>query len=364
MTRVILENIDKIYAGRHGAAGPHAVRGINLTIGSGQLVTLLGPSGCGKTTTLRMLAGFETPTSGRIFIDDQDITNKPVNQRGIGMVFQSYALFPHMSVRENISFGLNVQQLSRDEIHSRVEDVMDIMALRRFADNAPAQLSGGQQQRVALARTVVTRPRVLLFDEPLSNLDAQLRERMRDELRMLQQRLGITSLYVTHDQNEAMAISDRVIVMNGGVIEQDDAPTNIYARPATAFVAEFMGKANILKAAVETTEEDRPGVRIGGAMLQLDWPGHTLRAGETIDCVIRPEQISIDPTGPVETSVERVVYQGAYVEYGVSIDGQPCNVIDYRYHANGIRSPGETLRLGFGASTPWPLGPTKRHVHT
>ncbi|QDG94480.1 ABC transporter ATP-binding protein (plasmid) [Rhizobium sp. NIBRBAC000502774] len=364
MTRVILENIDKIYAGRNGATGPHAVRGVNLTVESGQLVTLLGPSGCGKTTTLRMLAGFETPTSGRILIDGRDITTKPVNQRGIGMVFQSYALFPHMSVRENISFGLNVQQLSREEIDRRVEDILETMALQPFADNAPARLSGGQQQRVALARTVVTRPRVLLFDEPLSNLDAQLRERMRNELRMLQQRLGITSLYVTHDQNEAMAISDRVIVMNGGVIEQDDAPTNIYARPASAFVAEFMGKANILKAVVETVAPDRPSVRIGGAFLWPDWPDHRLRAGETIDCVIRPEQISIDPAGPVETRVERVVYQGAYVEYSVSIDGQACNVIDYRHHINGIRSSGETLRLGFDASAPWPLASTTRQVHT
>jgi iron(III) transport system ATP-binding protein len=355
MSSVVFKGINKIYPGINGQPGSHAVKALDLTIEAGTLVTLLGPSGCGKTTTLRMLAGFETPTNGQIVLEGRDVTNTPVNKRGIGMVFQSYALFPHMSVRDNIAFGLKVMNVDGAERESRVREVLELMHLAPYADRAPAQLSGGQQQRVALARAVVIQPKVLLFDEPLSNLDAQLRERMRDELRALQQRFGITSLYVTHDQSEAMAISDRVVVMREGVIEQDDAPAAIYARPETAFVAEFMGRANILNANVNRVERDEVMAIIAGAPIVMPRAGQTVSPGQDIPCVIRPEQISIDPNGEVQSIITRVVYQGGYVEYGVRIGDQTCNVIDYRHHMDRIAAVGETLNLSFARTRPWPI---------
>jgi iron(III) transport system ATP-binding protein len=355
MSSVILKGVNKIYPGLDGRTGSHAVKELDLTIEAGSLVTLLGPSGCGKTTTLRMLAGFEIPTSGQIFIDGKDVTTMPVNRRDIGMVFQSYALFPHMTVRENIAFGLQVLKRTPAQIVAKVDEILELMHLVPYADRAPAQLSGGQQQRVALARAVVTEPRVLLFDEPLSNLDAQLREQMRDELRAIQQRLGITSLYVTHDQSEAMAISDRVVVMRNGIIEQDDTPANIYARPRSLFVAEFMGKANILKARIGHVGNGSAQASIGAASIVLPVAGHALSAGDIVDCVIRPEQISIDANGPITAPIQRVVYQGAYVEYAVSIDGHACNVIDYQHHTNQIYSAGQSLQLCLRNAIAWPI---------
>ncbi|ODT47924.1 ABC transporter ATP-binding protein [Devosia sp. 63-57] len=355
MSRVTFKAINKLFPGRNGRPDAHAVRDLDLVIEDGALVTLLGPSGCGKTTTLRMLAGFETPSSGSISIDDRDITTTPVNKRDIGMVFQSYALFPHMSVRENVAFGLKVLKLSSSAINRRVEDILKMMALSQLADRQPSQLSGGQQQRVALARTVVAEPRVLLFDEPLSNLDAQLRERMRDELRQLQQRLGITSLYVTHDQSEAMAISDRVVVMRDGVVEQNGAPQDIYARPATAFVAEFMGKANIVRVKVESVSDTSVRAKLGGA--SVDLPRHVLaiKPGEVIDYVIRPEQMLISETGDIAAVVERAVYQGGFVEYHVTIDGAACTLVDHLYHRHRLHRAGETIRVDIGTAVPWPL---------
>lgn len=359
MSSVVFKSINKVYPGINGQPGSHAVKDLDLTIEAGTLVTLLGPSGCGKTTTLRMLAGFETPTGGQILLEGRDVTNMPVNKRGIGMVFQSYALFPHMSVRDNVAFGLKVMQVERAELGRRVDEVLDLMHLTPYADRAPAQLSGGQQQRVALARAVVIQPKVLLFDEPLSNLDAQLRERMRDELRALQQRFGITSLYVTHDQSEAMAISDRVVVMRDGIIEQDDSPASIYARPRSAFVAEFMGRANILTARVESVSAGEASATIGGARIVLPLGGLSVGAGDQIDCVVRPEQVSIGSVGDVAAEVTRVVYQGGYVEYGVRIDGQSCNVVDYAHHRGTIAAVGQTLQLSFAQAKPWPIASGK-----
>ena len=359
MSRVTLTGLNKIYKGQNGRPDAHAVRDLDLVIEDGEMVTLLGPSGCGKTTTLRMLAGFEIPDTGRILIDDRDITTTPVNQRGIGMVFQSYALFPHMSVRENVAFGLQVLSLPAAEARARVDNILSLMDLGQLAERQPAQLSGGQQQRVALARTVVTEPRVLLFDEPLSNLDAQLRERMRDELRLIQQRLGITSLYVTHDQSEAMAISDRVVVMRGGVIEQDDAPAHIYSRPESAFVAEFMGRANILPLTVEAVECDTITTALGGAKLRLPLHGRSAAVGGRIDYVLRPEQIRLDPAGAVTAEVERVVFQGAFTEYQLRLDGRPCTVLDWLHHSRAPHAAGQVVRLSLDTADPWPL-PTQR----
>ena len=228
---VVLKEITKIFQQPDTGKDFVAVDHINLNIQDGEMVTLLGPSGCGKTTTLRMISGFEYPTSGSVFIGERDVAKIPPNKRGISMVFQSYALFPHLNIWENVAYGLKVAKVSQDEVVRRTNAVMELMQLTGMERRFPNQLSGGQQQRVALARAVVIEPSVLLFDEPLSNLDAKLRESMRDELRALQKRLGITSLYVTHDQSEAMAISDRVVIMKDGVICQQGTPTEIYEQP-------------------------------------------------------------------------------------------------------------------------------------
>ena len=241
----------------------------SLNVEQGELLSLLGPSGCGKTTTLRSVAGFIRPDAGRILINDRDYTRLPPNQRDIGLVFQSYALFPHLTVFHNVAFGLRMRRIPKKEVHARVANALKMVGLEAFADRRPAQLSGGQQQRVALARATVIEPQVLLLDEPLSNLDARLRVDMRQEIRRAQQQLGITTLYVTHDQVEAMSISDRVVVMNQGKIEQIGTPEDIFAAPETAFVADFMGFDNHFSAAVESARDGKLTVNWGGAPIEL-----------------------------------------------------------------------------------------------
>ena len=356
MSEVHFSQVTKRFGGQAGQGGAVAVKGLDLRIEPGTMVTLLGPSGCGKTTTLRMLAGFETPSEGAITIGGADITHVPVNARGIGMVFQSYALFPHLTVRQNVEYGLRSQGVPAAETARRTAEMLETMHLAALAERAPSQLSGGQQQRVALARAVVTRPKVLLFDEPLSNLDAQLRERMRDELRAIQLRFGITSLYVTHDQSEAMAISDRVVVMRNGVIEQDDAPPAIYARPKTEFVARFMGRANILSAPVVRRESGEVGLAIAGETIAAPLSGGDYRPGDRVRCVLRPEHARLEASGAPLT-VRRVVYQGSHVEYLVVIDGQDCTVLDNLYHRNGIAAVGETIHVSLAGAPLWIIGP-------
>jgi len=357
MSKVVFSNITKRFPKIAGNMSDLAVDRLDLTIEAGTLVTLLGPSGCGKTTTLRMLAGFESPTEGSITIGERDVTNLPVNARNVGMVFQSYALFPHMSVRENVEYGVRLLKISRREMRERVDSMLDTLDLMPYAERAPAQLSGGQQQRVALARAIVTQPKVLLFDEPLSNLDAQLRERMRDELRAIQLRLGITSLYVTHDQNEAMAISDRVVVMRKGIVEQNDTARNVYSRPDTAFVAEFMGKANILPGQVEAVSDEAIQIRLAATLLDLptSCSNRILRVGEQVRCVVRPEYVHIDVDGAIKAQVRRVVFQGAYVEYLAEIEGQECVFLDHRYHHSGVAEIGQTLNLSIDGRLVWLL---------
>jgi iron(III) transport system ATP-binding protein len=305
-----------------------------------------------------MLAGFETPTTGSITIGGREVTGLPVNARNVGMVFQSYALFPHMTVRQNVEYGVRLLGLSRRDMNARVDAMLETMALTPYADRAPSRLSGGQQQRVALARAVATQPKVLLFDEPLSNLDAQLRERMRDELRAIQLRLGITSLYVTHDQSEAMAISDRVVVMRDGVIEQDDTPLGVYARPNSSFVAEFMGRANLIEGVVAAVDGDTVTVRIAAATLAVRRAAFAAASGQRVRCVVRPEHIRIDPQGPFEATVKRVVFQGAHVEYVAELAGQECVIVDHRYFQTGIAEAGRTLRLAIDSDPIWMLAET------
>jgi putative spermidine/putrescine transport system ATP-binding protein len=282
--------------------GPNrVVKDFNLAIEKGEFISLLGPSGCGKTTVLRMVAGFEEPTSGNITIDGEDVVGQRPNQRNIGMMFQAYALFPNLTVAQNVGFGLRVAGTSRGAISERVTEMLGLIGLSDLGSRYPFQLSGGQQQRVALARALAVQPRVLLLDEPLSALDAKIRVSLREEMRAIQQRLGITTIFVTHDQEEALSISDRVVVMHKGIADQIGTPFEIYNRPATRFVAGFVGTLNILEAEVVDAHSGR--VRIAGTDVTL---GRPLPAGK-ISLVVRPEMISLGDHPGRENRFEGVI---------------------------------------------------------
>ncbi|MBK6717884.1 MAG: ABC transporter ATP-binding protein [Burkholderiales bacterium] len=274
-----------------------AVDGFSLRVPAGRMVTLLGPSGCGKTTTLRMLAGLERPTSGRIVVGGQDITRAPTHERDIGMVFQSYALFPHLTVADNVAFGLVAEQVPAPERASRVQEALGLVGLGELGSRRPAELSGGQQQRVALARALVLKPALLLLDEPLSNLDAALRHRMRAEIRALQQRLGLTALYVTHDQEEALAVSDEIVLMRAGRIEQRGSPQQIVREPANAFVAGFIGQSMLLPAQVEALPGGEVAVTCGPLHLALPAPAARVSADAAAawQLAVRPWALRLEP---------------------------------------------------------------------
>ena len=343
-----------------------AVDHINLDIRPGEFITLLGPSGCGKTTTLRMIAGFEDATSGQVMLDGENMVVVPPNKRPMSMVFQSYALFPHLSVRENVAYGLRLRKKSAEEIKEEVDIALAAMNLTAMADRAPSQLSGGQQQRVALARAMVVRPKVLLFDEPLSNLDAKLRVKMRVEIRRMQKRLGISSVYVTHDQSEAMAMSDRIVVMNSGRIEQVDTPEEIYLHPASVFVADFVGRANFVPAqAQEVGEDGMVEIEALGQKIRVhssEGAKETVREGKETVVLVRPESMRIQPTdekpatltgslGQVVTSI----FYGETVEYEIETEfgSLVCVVSDPR--AEDLLEEGQYVRLGIEAEKAWLL---------
>ena len=298
-----------------------AVHDVSFAIEPGSLVTLLGPSGCGKTTTLRLIAGLETATAGRILIGDRDVTGIGATGRNVSMVFQSYALFPHMSVLDNVAYGPSVSGRSRREARALARAGLATVGLAALGDRLPSELSGGQQQRVAIARALVLEPAVLLFDEPLSNLDARLRRRMREEIRELQRRLGITVVYVTHDQEEALAVSDRIIVMNGGVIAQEGTPRDLYDAPGDVFVAGFMGEANRVKGMLRRVDDDTGVVEIGG--LRLELPHRGLAEG-AVDVAIRPEALLIgvasEGTAGIRGTVTQVAYLGSRMEYSIGTE--------------------------------------------
>jgi len=298
-----------------------AVRDVSFAIEPGSLVTLLGPSGCGKTTTLRLIAGLETATAGRILIGNRDVTGIGAAGRNVSMVFQSYALFPHMSVLDNVAYGPSVSGRSRREARALARAGLATVGLAALGDRLPSELSGGQQQRVAIARALVLEPAVLLFDEPLSNLDARLRRRMREEIRELQRRLGITVVYVTHDQEEALAVSDRIIVMNGGVIAQEGTPRDLYDTPGDVFVAGFMGEANRVKGMLRRVDGVTGVVEIGG--LRVELPHRGLAEG-AVDVAIRPEALLIgvasEGTAGIRGTVTQVAYLGSRMEYSIGTE--------------------------------------------
>jgi iron(III) transport system ATP-binding protein len=296
-----------------------AVRDVSFSIAARTLVTLLGPSGCGKTTILRMIAGLELPTTGTIRIGDADVTSVPAAERDVSMVFQSYALFPHMNVEDNVSYGLTVSRLPKTQTYEKANAALETVGLTGLGERLPSELSGGQQQRVAVARALVLEPAVLLFDEPLSNLDARLRRQMREEIRDLQQRLGLTVVYVTHDQSEALAVSDRIIVMDKAVIAQEGAPRELYAQPKDAFVAGFMGEANRVRGILKRRDATNGDVALGALTITL--PHRGLPDGE-IDVAIRPEAIDLKPLGTsaMRGIVRKAAYLGHTMEYTVETD--------------------------------------------
>ncbi|MBN1535489.1 MAG: ABC transporter ATP-binding protein [Anaerolineales bacterium] len=292
-----------------------AVQDFNLELQKGEFVSFLGPSGCGKTTTLRMVAGFETPTSGRVVINGEDITNKPPNQRDVGMVFQSYALFPNMTVAGNVGYGLRIAKKPVNEIKKRVDNMLDLTHMSEFGDRYPYQLSGGQQQRVALARALALSPQILLLDEPLSALDAKLRVSLRSEIRAIQQELGISAIYVTHDQEEALSISDRVVVMNNGAIEQVGSPFEVYNFPQTSFVANFIGTLNTFSA--EIIDPEQCTLKVGDQTLAVVHDLSAKQRGEYVSIAIRPERINFASADQnnnlLEGSIKSVTFLGSIV---------------------------------------------------
>jgi iron(III) transport system ATP-binding protein len=358
-----LENITKIFPPRGGVSEVTAVHNVSLEINKGELVTLLGPSGCGKTTTLRMIAGFEFPTSGKIILDDQEINSLPPHKREMSMVFQSYAIFPHLTVFENIAYGLHVQKLSKTVISDRVGKVLDLVHLEGYGDRAPTQLSGGQQQRVALARALVMEPKVLLMDEPLSNLDAKLREEMRTEIRRIQKGMNITSVYVTHDQIEAMTLSDRIVVMNQGVIEQIGTPVEMYRFPTNRFVADFIGRANFVSGEVQEQKKQSLIVKALGKVVELKNIIREFNKLEAVTLVVRPEMIRVKKTGEMFNGIiRRSVYLGDVIEYDVDVNGQLITGTETDPYVMDLFPEGEKVTVGFAEGCIQVLPAEKNHV--
>jgi iron(III) transport system ATP-binding protein len=318
-----------------------AVDDLSLELSGGAFVTLLGPSGCGKTTTLRMIAGFEAPTSGRILVDGADVSRRTPDKREMGMVFQSYALFPHLTVFENVAYGLRLRRRSGDALKRSVEETLALVNLHGLGSRRPSELSGGQQQRVALARAMAIEPRVLLFDEPLSNLDAKLRVSLRAEIRRIQQTLGITSVYVTHDQSEAMALSDVVVVMNAGRIEQHGSPDEVYRRPASRFVADFIGRANFVESTAAGVADGTADVMVFGQRLRVP-AAADITPGKPVTIVVRPEAIRVG-TGDLRASVRKATFLGPLAEYELAVGDQVLLAADPDWMGHGLHDPGQEV---------------------
>ena len=326
-----------------------AVHDFSISIEKGEFITFLGPSGCGKTTILRMLAGFEAPSAGSIVFDGKDVTHMPTNQRNVGMVFQSYALFPNMTVAENIGFGLKVANVGKDETEARVREMLKLIKLDALAERYPWQMSGGQQQRVALARALANRPKVLLLDEPLSALDAKIRISLREEIRELQRELHITTVFVTHDQEEALSISDRIVVLNEGRVEQTGTPSAIYNFPRTRFVASFIGTLSQLSGEVVDTAKGE--IRVGAQVLVTSNPLDDLKNGQKCTLAIRPEAITLDAPGhgknTVLTVVDDVSFLGSIVRMRTHLGNEVLSMDVFNDPNQKLPARGDTVSLSF-----------------
>ena len=347
--RVALEGVAKVFKDPTAGRDVTAVKDSDFVIEPGELVTLLGPSGCGKTTTLRMIGGFEVPTRGRIFIGSDDVTYLPPNQRDTAMVFQSYGLFPHMNVFDNVAYGLKLRKVPSQDIESKVTEFLRMVGLEELAKRPPSRLSGGQQQRVALARSLIVEPGVLLLDEPLSNLDALLREQMRVEIRRIQKSLNITAVYVTHDRVEAMSLSDRVIVMDRGEVVQIGTPSQIYCDPVSSFVAGFVGKVAFFPGKVVEIIEGRHRVLVKGMEYSLALASPELKEGDQCNVMCRPESLVMDEPGKGVTDGKVItnVYLGHSLESYVDTDlGEMLVQID-NPGGKRIYGEGEPVSVGF-----------------
>ena len=346
---VRLEHISKIYKDPKTGKDFYAVHDANIEIEPGSFVTLLGPSGCGKTTTLRMIAGFESPDEGEIYLGNEPINALTPNKRDTAMVFQSYALLPHYNIFDNVAYGLKLRKVPADEIKRKVTDILGLVGLEGMENRMTNQLSGGQQQRVALARALVIEPGVLLVDEPLSNLDAKLRVSMRTEIRRIQQEAGITAVYVTHDQSEAMAISDKVIIMKGGLVEQISTPQEAYYYPNNKFVADFIGEANFIKGTVKKQDV----VEIQGT--EIECATGSLDVGAECDIVLRPEGATLSDTGSIKGCVKYSCFMGAYQDYHVLVGDTLVKIQDYNPKNKKIYNVGEDVFLKFENDTLYAL---------
>jgi iron(III) transport system ATP-binding protein len=348
-----LEQLRKTF--NRGDEAVVAVDDVELEVEPGEFITLLGPSGCGKTTTLRMVAGFEQPTSGHVRLDGRVLDTVPPQKRPMAMVFQSFALFPHMSVAQNIAYGLQMKKLSRSETEEAVNLALTSMNLAGMGSRSPHELSGGQQQRVALARALVVQPTLLLFDEPLSNLDAKLRGSMRAEIRRIQRRLGITSLFVTHDQDEAMSLSDRIVVMNKGRIEQVGTSGEIYLRPASVFVADFVGRANFLEVSPQRVENGKAAVHALGRDLVAECHDD-VRVGESAYIVVRPESVTLAASAdPADGTVLNSVFYGTTTEYEIETTAGTLIASEPSPDPERILSAGTHVRVEIDASRSYVL---------
>ncbi len=343
---VRLEHISKIYQDPKTGKDFYAVKDTSLDIEPGSFVTLLGPSGCGKTTTLRMIAGFESPDEGEIYLGDEPINELTPNKRDTAMVFQSYALLPHYNVFDNVAYGLKLRKVPKDEIKQRVMKILDLVELTGMEARMTNQLSGGQQQRVALARALVIEPSVLLFDEPLSNLDAKLRVSMRTEIRRIQQEVGITAIYVTHDQSEAMALSDKIIIMSKGVVAQMGTPQDIYYHPVNEFVADFIGEANFLKGKMTGVEEDFAAMDIEGSPILVE-RNPNMETGKDYTLVLRPEAASLADGGGLPCEVVLSCFMGSYQNYHVKVGNTLVKLEEHNPKNKHIYAVGDRCSLVF-----------------
>lgn len=340
-----LKNITKSFTEEESV-----LKGISLTIDKGEFITLLGSSGCGKTTTLRIVAGLEMPDSGKVFLEGKDVTELAPEERDVNTVFQNYALFPHMNVADNIGYGLKLKKVPKAEIRKKVTEMLELVQLPGFEKRKPSELSGGQKQRVAIARSLVNNPRVLLLDEPLGALDLQLRRAMQIELKKLQKKLGITFIYITHDQEEAINMSDRIAVMNNGKFEQIGTPDEIYNHPKTSYVATFVGNSNILKGIAESSEENIVNIKVSGGTVPVFNDGPTVKEGEGVTLAVRSENIHLDETGVKGLPAEVVEksFAGGMLRVVLKLQDD-TEIIASRYGIDAGVQPGQKVGCSFAA---------------